>query len=89
MDFDVKIRTKVGVTVCIRDMGNGTSRVFFDDVEANSLQNPINWQYQSFYTFSPELNNTTLENMELTDAEFQHIGVSLVARLLALSGRIK
>jgi hypothetical protein len=35
MEYDDKIRTKLGLTVCLRDMGNGKSRLFFDDVKGD------------------------------------------------------
>ena len=89
MEYDDKVRSKFGVTVCLRDMGNGSSRLFFDDVRADGETNPIAWQYNSFYTFTPELQNATIDEMKLSDTEFQQIGVAVVARLLASNGRAK
>lgn len=89
MEYDDKVRDKVGLAVCLRNMGDGKSRLFFDDVEADAETNPINWKYHTFYTFSPVLENSTLENMDLTDEGFQQIGVAVVARLLAVTGRVK
>jgi hypothetical protein len=89
MEFDDKIRSEVGLAVCLRDMGNGTSRLFFDDVTADKDVNPINWKYNYFYTFTAELKNNVIDQMKLTDAELQQIGVAVVARLLALNGRVK
>lgn len=88
MEHDDKIRSKLGVAVCLRDMGNGTSRLFFDDVKANKEENPITWQFDYFYSFTPELDNPTLDEMRLTDEQFQQIGEAVVARLLALNGRV-
>ena len=89
MEFDDKIRSKYGLNVCLRDMGNGTSRIFIDDVKSDKQENPINWHYDCFYTFTPELENGAVDEMKLTDEEFQNIGAAVVARLLALSGRVK
>jgi hypothetical protein len=89
MQYDDKIRGKLGLAVCLRDMGNGTSRLFFDDVTADKTENPINWKHAYFYTFTPEFKNSDIEEMNLTEDQFQKIGVAVVARLLALNGRVK
>lgn len=89
MEYDDKIRSNVGLAVCLRDMGDGTSRIFIDDIKADKEENPINWKFDCFYTFSPELKNIDVNNMELTDEQFQNIGVAVLARLLALNGRMK
>jgi hypothetical protein len=89
MKYDDKIRSKVALAVCLRDMGNGTSRLFFDDVAADKDENPINWRHTYFYTFTPELKNSEIEEMNLTEDQFQQIGIAVVARLLALNGRVK
>ena len=87
MEHDDNIRSKHGLAVCLRDMGDGTSRIFFDDVDADRLENPIKWNHAFFYTFTPELENVRINKMGLTDQQFQEIGESVVARLLALNGR--
>jgi hypothetical protein len=89
MKNDDKIRSRFGVTVCLRDMGNGKSRLFFDDVIADKDENPITWDYEYFCTFSPELEDNNLDTMQLTDSQFQQIGEVVVARLLALNKRVK
>lgn len=89
MEHDDKIRSKLGLVVCLRDMGNGTSRIFMDDVKSDKHELPINWQHDYFYTFTPELENEAIENMKLTDEQFQNIGEAVIARLLALNGRVK
>jgi hypothetical protein len=88
MEFDDKIRSKKGLVVCLRDMGNGTSRLFFDDVCTDQEKNPTNWSFDYFYTFTPEFGNQTLESMDLSADQFEQIGVAVVARLLALNGRV-
>lgn len=89
MEYDDNIRGNAGLAVCLRDMGDGTSRIFIDDVVPDKLENPISWKYKYFYTFTPEYKNDAIENMNLTDKEFQNIGAAVVSRLLAMSGRIK
>jgi hypothetical protein len=89
MECDDRIRSKEGLAVCLRDMGNGTSRLFMDDVKSDKQELPINWQHYCFFTFTPELDNEALESMQLTDEEFQNIDAAVVARLLAISGRVK
>jgi hypothetical protein len=89
MEYDDKIRRKEGLAVCLRDMGNGKSRIFMDDVKSDKQELPVSWQHHSFYTFTPELDNEALESMQLTDDQFQNIGAAVVARLLAINGRVK
>ena len=89
MEYDDKIRSKLGLAVCLRDMGNGKSRIFIDDVKSNKQENPISWQHDCFYTFTPEFDNEEIDGMKLTDEELKNIGAVVVARLLALSGRVK
>lgn len=89
MDYDDKVRDGKGVVVCLRDMGNGTSRLFFDDVIADRHANPINWSYDCFYTFTPEFDNATIEEMALTSEDFERIGAFVVARLLASTKRVR
>lgn len=87
METDDKIRSAKGVVICLRDMGNGTSRLFFDDVTADQDVNPIRWSHDYFFTFTPELPNSQVNDMQLSDALLQQIGTAVVARLLALNGR--
>jgi hypothetical protein len=89
MECDDKIRSEMGLAICLRDMGNGTSQIFIDDVKSNKLENPISWKHVYFYTFTPELQNDAINNMNLTNKQLQNIGIAVVARLLALNGRVK
>ena len=43
----------------------------------------------SFEQLDLLFNNTEIDNMTLTEADFQNIGVAVVARLLALNARVK
>ena len=70
-------------------MGNGKSRILMDDVKSDRQELPINWKHDYFYTFTPEFDNGSIDEMQLSDEEFQKIGEAVVARLLALNGRVK
>ena len=89
MKYDDKIRTKKAVVVCLRDMGDGTSRFFFDDVVGNQESLPINWKHDGFFTFSPPFNNEVIDEMMLDDDVYEQVAVMLAARLLALNKRSK
>lgn len=86
MEYDDKIRSKLGVAICLRDMGNGNSRLFFDDIKGDKDQNPITWKHDSFYTFTSEFPNDAVNKMNLSEKEYTKIGEAVVARLLALNG---
>jgi hypothetical protein len=68
-------------------MGNGTSRLFFDDLKSDSTDRDKHWQYDVFYTFSPEFRNLDFNDMNLRAEDYQTIGELVAARLLALEGR--
>ena len=61
-------------------MGNGTSRLFIDDVEGNSTKNPIDWSHKWFVTFTPELANEAIEKMEVSDELLRTIGAAVLSR---------
>ena len=44
MEAEDTVRSKMGLVLCLRDMGNGTSRLFFDDVQADSVTCPAAWR---------------------------------------------
>jgi hypothetical protein len=79
-------RAKEGVVVCLRDLGNGSSRLIFDDVVAESENNPTAWRFGTFFTWNTYA-NAELDKMNLSDDQFQRLGEALVARLLAISRR--
>jgi hypothetical protein len=87
-DVDDRTRSQKGVVACLRKIGNGTSRLILDDVTSDSLTNPIAWSFECFYTWR-DYSDTDLDQMNLSDREYQIIGQNLVARLLALNGRVK
>lgn len=59
-----------------------------DDVAGDSLTNPIAWSFDTFYTWHDFI-DADIDRMKLTDREYQAIGENLVARLMALNGRLK
>jgi hypothetical protein len=85
---DDAIRSQRGVVACIRDLGDGMSRLILDDVTSGSLTNPTAWSFDAFYTWR-EYSDADLDLMKLSDREYQAIGQNPVARLLALNGRVK
>jgi hypothetical protein len=87
-DADDTIQSPVGVVASLRDLGDGTSKLTFDDVSSDSTNNPIVWTVDHFFT-SRDFKNDALDQMNLTAVEYQTIGENVVARLLALNGRTK
>ena len=87
-DADDTIRSTVGVVACLRDVGNGTSRLTLDDVSGDGTNNPVAWTFSTFFT-ARDYENGALDQMGLSASEYQAIGENLVARLLALNGRPK
>ena len=85
-DVDDDVRCQTGVVACLREMGNGTSKLILDDVASDSAINPISWRFESFYSWH-DYSNEDLGQRSLSDGEYQMIGQALIARLLALNGR--
>ena len=89
---DVPIRSRRGVVVWLRDLGDGSSKLIFDDVVGESegvhINNPVDWSFErtSSWSIFP---NEKFEEMQLSAQQYQEIGESLVARLVALNGRVK
>ena len=87
-DVDDAIRAENGVVVCLRTTENGKSKLIFDDVIGDSSLNPVVWSFSSFYSWR-EYSDEDLNQLKLSSREYQMIGENLVARLVALNGRIK
>ncbi len=83
-----KNRAKEGIAICLKDMGDGNSRLMIDDIVADDpeAQSPV-WRHKVFYTTNTYPNDA-LDNMELTDDELCQIGVAVVVRLLAINDRV-
>lgn len=88
MERDDKLRSRKGVVICLRDLGDGTTRIIFDDVVADTGKNPITWKFSTFYTWD-KYDTEALDNMTLSVEEYQRIGENLVARLIAFNRKVK
>ena len=76
-----------GVVVTLLDMGDGTSRVIIDDVSSESRSRDTSWKYECFYTHK-HLDSKAIDTMALPGIEYQGSGETIMARLLALNGRV-
>ena len=81
-------RPAMGVVVSLLDLGDGTCRIVLDDVRSDGLQRDTAWQFDSFYTHK-RLDTRQLDDMALPKGEYQGLGEAILARLLALNGRVK
>jgi hypothetical protein len=82
MEMDDRKRAADGVVACIRDEGDKI-RLIFDDVESKTEENPISWDFHTFYTWNTYVKEKALGS-ELTDEQYQEIGFNLMARLVAI-----
>ncbi|MES2405085.1 MAG: hypothetical protein V4567_12220 [Pseudomonadota bacterium] len=80
-------RAREGVVVSLHNTASGRSRLIFDDVFAEG-GDPRAWKHRALYTYA-ELDDARLNEMSLPDEDYRRIGEALVARLLALNGRVK
>jgi hypothetical protein len=87
-EIDDGSRPSLGVVVSLLDRGDGQSRLIMDDVRSQSPMRETAWDFDAFYTQKSH-DNASLDDMALTDDDYRDIGISLVARLLALNGRAK
>jgi hypothetical protein len=88
MESDDRKRSPRGVVVTLLDMGDGTSRLTMDDVISESSASDTSCKFDCFYAhkrFDPK----TIDDMALPDVEYQGMGGAFMARLLALSGRVR
>jgi hypothetical protein len=60
----------------------------FDDVVAESEDNPTVWRFNTFYTWNT-YDNSDIDEMQLSNMQFEKIGAAVVARLLAINHRGK
>jgi len=87
-DADDGVRSQAGVVVCLRNIGNGVSRLILDDVQGSSPTNPVSWFFDGFYTWR-EYSDKDLNQRKLSDDDYKMIGENIVARLLVLNARVK
>lgn len=88
MDVDDGRRPRKGVVVSLLDLGDGTSRVIMDDVTSDDLLRDTSWKHEWFFTHKT-LSSRDVDEMALSDEDYRRIGISIMARLLALNGRAK
>jgi hypothetical protein len=88
LDPDKGQRSQVGVVVSLVDLGDGTCRVVLDDARSDQPKRETSWHFEHFYTHK-RLNTAQLDAMSLPVSEYQGLGEALLARLLALNGRVK
>ena len=81
-------RPTVGVVVSLLDVGDGTYRVILDDVRAETPSRETSWNFDCFVTHK-RLDVAQTDAMSLRPADYQGLGEYILARLLALSGRLK
>lgn len=81
-------RPRRGVVVTLLDTEDGTSRIIFDDVSADSDSRERSWKYDTFHTHK-RLSSAAIDDMALPAIEYQGLGEALLARLLALNGRVR
>jgi hypothetical protein len=81
-------RPRRGVVVTLLDMEDGTSRIIVDDVTADPGSQKTSWKHDTFYTHK-RLSSTAIDDMALPASEYQGLGEALLARLLALNGRVR
>jgi len=88
LETDDRKRSAFGVVISLLDLGDGTCRVVLDDVRSDSLQRETSWQFDLFYTHK-RLDSQQLDAMSLPASEYQGLGEAVLARLVALNGRLK
>jgi len=88
-EVDSSHRAKEGIVISLRNLGDGNSHLIFDDVVANdTTAHERVWRHKFFFTLSAYPNDQ-LDNMELSDKQFQQISEAVVVRLLAINKRGK
>ncbi len=77
-----------GVAAFLQAKNNGKIRLVFNDVEASSETNNLNWRHNVLFTHN-DYDAETIKNMSLSKEQFAEIGENLVIRLLSLGGYLK
>lgn len=82
-EVDDGIRGSVGIVISAVERDSGRIRLVFDDAAATSSAAPQQWQAVHLFTWN-EYDPADIENMGLSDEDFQNIGEMVVARIHAL-----
>ena len=88
LEMDDEVRPAHGVVVSLMDRGDGRSLLILDDVRSRSTERTTAWECNALYA-QKLYKNAELDAMALTDEQYRDIGVALIARLLALNGRVR
>ena len=86
MEADAGKRSHVGVVVSLLELEDGTTRIIFDDVRSDAPHRETSWSFERFYT-QERLDSRQLKDMSLPAQKYEGLGVSLLARLVALNDR--
>ena len=86
-ESDTGVRAKFGIVVSLVELGDGTTRVVLDDVRSREPRANTAWTFDTFYTHK-RLPSGELDRMALSKDEYEGLGVAVLARLLALNGRL-
>jgi hypothetical protein len=87
LEPDSGARSKFGVVVSLVELEDGTTRVVIDDVKSAEPRRKTTWAFDCFFTHK-RLDSKALDAMELPSGEYQGLGEAVLARLLALNGRV-
>jgi hypothetical protein len=69
------------------ELEDGSSRIVIDDVRSSEPQRKTSWLFDRFYTHK-RVDSKALDAMSLPRDEYQGLGEAVLARLLALNGRV-
>jgi uncharacterized protein YjiS (DUF1127 family) len=84
MPTDDRRRGTVGVVACAVALDGDRVRLVFDDVAASSSTWPHEWKTTNLFTWL-ECDASAFAKTELTERQLADIGLTLVARLAAMS----
>ena len=87
LEPDAGVRPKFGVVVSLVELEDGSTRIIIDDVKSSEPQRKTSWMFDCFVTHK-RLDSKALDAMSLPRNEYQGLGEMVIARLLALNGRV-
>lgn len=87
LEPDGGVRPKFGVVVSLLELEDGSSRIIIDDVRSSEPQRKTSWAFDCFVTHK-RLDSKALDTMALPRDDYQGLGEMVIARLLALNGRV-
>ena len=87
LEPDTGVHAQFGIVVSLVELGDGTTRVVFDDVRSREPQANTAWIFDTFYTHK-RLPSSELDRMALSKDDYEGLGIAVLARLLALNGRV-